>query len=39
MRIRDNVLKLDALAEDTGLTREELALQVRGISSRILEDL
>ncbi len=39
MRIRDNVLKLDALAEDTGLTREELALQVRGISSRILEEL
>lgn len=39
MRIRDNVLKLDALADDTGLTREELIKQVRGISSRILEEL
>ena len=39
MRIRDNVLELDALTEDTGLTREELAAQVRGISFRILEEL
>ena len=37
--IRDNVLELDALTEDTGLTREELAAQVRGISFRILEEL
>lgn len=39
MRIRDNVLKLEEMTGDLGLTREELIRQVGELSSRILEEL
>ncbi|MDE6890607.1 MAG: DNA-binding protein, partial [Lachnospiraceae bacterium] len=39
MRIRENVLKLEEMSGDTGLTREEIIKQIKELSSRILEEL
>ncbi|MCM1134856.1 MAG: DNA-binding protein [Clostridium sp.] len=39
MRIRDSVLQLEKLTDDSRLTREELAGQVKEAASRILEEL
>ncbi len=39
MRIRENVLNLEEMSGDTGLTREEIIKQIKELSSRILEEL
>ena len=39
MRIRENVLKLQELTQQPGLTREEMTKKVSALSSRILEEL
>lgn len=39
MRVKGNVAKLQELAQDGELTREELAQKVRLVSGRILEEL
>lgn len=39
MKIRENVLRLQGLTDDSRLTREEIIEQVKEAASRILEEL